>query len=324
MPEVMPARFLLLAPLIESLVAERKVRAVAEVGPADLPAWAGTQPSLLTFERGLDTAQTGTVQIGAVQMGSVQTQMRSGVSILRQPYDSLERWLDWDTLRTEPGALRRLALCRAVYDPTGHLGRISRTLAALSAGQLEEHRHQLLNQAEYRLGAAQALLGPGGSLAAQLLVLADVRQLATELLYPALLTHLHLWPGQPGDLRLPHLWRAQLGLRCPKAVYRLDALQGFGGEAQARQVLLASRGLNLTEQEKRARLAVQHGYYDGAVLQLRSEAARIWRADIERWTYLTSARRDKLGTLLGASVSPLGPVAVELARELVEDVRVGR
>ena len=305
MPDVLPVP----SPLLGSLIAERKVRAVAEVADQGGSGWAGSEPALLSFERGLDQAQT---------------QMRSGVCLRRAPYGSLEGWLDWDALRAEPAWLRDLAGSRALYDPAGHLERLAGLLARLSAGQLETYRTDLLNQAEMRLDAAQALLGPGGSLAAQLLVLADARRVAVELLYPALLTHLHLWPGQQSDLRLPHLWRSQAGLRAPKAVYRLDALQGFGGDSQARQMLLASRGLNLTEQEKRARLAVQHGYYDGAVLQLRLEAARIWRADLERWTYLTPARRDKLGIMLGASVSPLGPVAVELARELVEDVRVGR
>jgi hypothetical protein len=314
MPEARP----LTSPLIDSLIAERKVRAVAEVSSGaelsphatpDPEAAPFVQPALLTFERGLDRTQT---------------QTRSGVSVQRLPYEALETWQDWDALRAEPETLRRLATSRAAYDPTGFLGRIARTLAGLSAEQLQIHRSDLLNLAETRLDAAQALLGPGGNLAAQLLALADVRWVAAELLYPALLTHLHRWPGQHGDLRLPHLWRTQAGLRCPKAVYQLDALYGFGGELQARAALLASRGLNLTEQEKRARLAVQRGFYDGAVLHLRLETARIWRADLERWTYLSSARRDKLGILLGASVSPLGPAAVEQARLLVEDVRAGR
>ena len=51
---------------------------------------------------------------------------------------------------------------------------------------------------------------------------------------------------------------------------------------------------------------------------------RLHRADLERWSYLSSPRRDKLGTLLGVTRSPLGPAALTLAGEVLQDAREGR
>ncbi|WP_034384673.1 hypothetical protein [Deinococcus sp. YIM 77859] len=291
----------------DRLVADRKVRAVAQAGSYGTEeAWAGSQPTLVTFERGLL---------------SPQTEARAGVTVRRFPYEKLEAWRDWDTAREEaPIAL--LATSRVVYDPTGHYGRIQRTLWNLNEERLAAHREDLLGQAAARLEAARRTTGPGHGIQEQLLALAEARAVAVELLYPALLTHIHSWPEF--EIRLPHAWRAAAGLRFPKAVYRLDGLYGFGGEAEARRVLLATRGLGLVEQEKRARAAFQAGYYDGAVRYLRDEAARTHRPDLERWTYLSSARREKLGTLLGVTLSPLGPAALALAGELLQDAREGR
>jgi hypothetical protein len=106
-------------------------------------------------------------------------------------------------------------------------------------------------------------------------------------------------------------------------VYRLETLYAFGGDVEARRVLLATRGLGLVEQERRARAAFQAGYYDGAVRYLRDEAARTHRADLHAWTHLSSARRDKLGTLLGVSRAPLGPAALEVAGDLLDAVQDG-
>lgn len=292
----------------ERLVADRKVRAVAHVGSyGSENAWAGSVPTFMTFERGLLSAQT---------------EGRAGVTLLRYPYEQLERWRDWEEARSE-APISLLATSRAAYDPTGFFGRIQRTLWNLSEAQLAAYRNDLLFQAGARLDAAQqGYTGPGHSAQEQLLALADARLVAVELLYPALLTHLEDWPEF--EIRLPHSWRAKAGLRFPKAVYRLDGLYGFGGEAEARQMLVATRGLGLVEQEKRARFAVGSGYYDGAVRFLRDEAARVGRTDLERWSYLSSARRDKLGVLLGVTRSPLGPTALDQARELLEHVREGR
>ncbi len=306
--------------IAQRLSTERRVRALAEAGSARTPnAWAGSVPTLLSFERGL--IRPGT------EFPLRETE--AGVVRLRFPYESLEVWQDWPLLQTS-GSLGLLAQCRPIYDPSGSLGSVQRTLQSLTLPQRADFRAGLIEQAETRLAAAQHLLGPaassGSGPAAQLLVLADVRRLAVECLYPALLSWRHLWAagGPDGGVRLPHVWRAQVGLAFPRAVNRLDQLYGFGGEREARRVLLATRGLNLVQAEKRARLAAQVGYFDGAVRFVRDAAAQLWRGDLERWAYLSSARQDKLVTLLGAQTSPLGPVAAELGRELIEDVRVGR
>jgi hypothetical protein len=89
-------------------------------------------------------------------------------------------------------------------------------------------------------------------------------------------------------------------------------------------VLLATRGLNLLAQEKRARAAFGAGYYDGAVRYLRDETARTHRADLTGWAHLSGARRERLSTLLGLERSPLGPTALQVAEQLLEDVREAR
>ena len=292
----------------DRLVADRKVRAVAQAGSHGTEeAWTGSQPTLVVFERGLLSPHTET---------------RLGVTVQRYPFEKLEAWRDWGAAREE-APIAVLATSRVVYDPTGNFGRIQRTLWNLSAERLAAHREDLLGQAAARLDAARrAYTGPGHGAQEQLLALAEARDVAVSLLYPALLTHIHRWPEF--EIRLPHAWRVSAGLRFPKAVYHLDGLYGFGGEAEARRVLLATRGLGLVEQEKRARAAFQTGYYDGTVRYLRDETARTHRADLERWTYLSSARRDKLGVLMGVTLSPLGPAALALAGELLTDAREGR
>ncbi|WP_291425944.1 hypothetical protein [Deinococcus sp.] len=292
----------------ERLVADRKIRAVAQAGSYDTDnAWEGSRPLFVTFERGLQ---------------SPQIEVRAGISTERFPYEKLELWRDWDTARQE-APLALLATSRVVYDPTGFYGRIQRTLWNLKASELAAYRSDLIFQAQEMLNlAVKDHTAPGHGPQEQLLALADARDVALKLLYPALLSYLHAWPEF--EIRLPHAWRAVAGLRFPKAVYRLENLYGFGGEAEARRVLLATRGLGLLEQERLARAAFQAGYYDGTVRYLRDETARIHRGDLERWAFISSARRDKLGTLLGVTRSPLGPAALDIVSELIEDVREGR
>lgn len=292
----------------DRLVADRKVRAVAQAGSYDTEyAWAGSRPLFVTFERGLS---------------SPQTESRAGVTVERFPYEKLEAWRDWRTAQQE-APLALLATSRIAYDPTGFYGRIQRTLWNLSESQLAAHRSDLVFQAEEMLKeSVRAHTGPGHGAQEQLMALADARDIALKLLYPALLTHLHAWPEF--EIRLPHAWRAVAGLRFPKAVYRLENLYGFGGESEARRVLLATRGLGLLDEERLARAAFQVGYYDGAVRYLRDETARTHRHDLERWAFISSARRDKLGTLLGVTRAPLGPAALDLVSELIEDVREGK
>lgn len=291
----------------ERLIADRKVRAVAQAGSYGTEfAWAGSQPTFVTFERDLLSPRSET---------------RAGVTLERFPFQKLEAWRDWNIARHE-APLALLATSRVVYDPTGGYGRIQRTLWNLSESQRAAHRAELLNLAAERLVAArETQTGPGSGAAQQLLALADSRDIALTLLYPALLTHLHQWPEF--EIRLPHAWRASAGLRYPKATHRLERLYAFGGEDEARRVLLATRGLGLVEQERRARAAFQAGYYDGAVRYLRDETARTHRHDLQNWLHLSSGRQEKLGTLMGATRAPLGPAALSVVQELLEAVREG-
>nr|WP_043816574.1 hypothetical protein [Deinococcus maricopensis] len=293
---------------LERLVAERKVRAVAWAGGYGTEnAWGGSEPTFVTFERGIL---------------SPHVESRAGVTVHRFPYESLEAWRDWDQARQD-APLSMLATSRVAYDPTGHYGRIQRTLWTLSDEKRAAHREELLTRGLDRLTTARRdLARPGHGVPEQIQCLILARSVALEDLYPALLTHIHAWPEF--EIRLPHAWRAASGLRFPKAVYHLDGLYGFGGEDEARKVLLATRGLGLVAQEKRARAAFQAGYYDGSVRYLRDEAARTHGGDVSNWGHLSAAKRDKLSTLLGLTRSPLGPTALHLAGQLLEDAREGR
>ena len=293
--------------LQERLIADRKVRALAVVGSYGTDAqWAGSVSTLLSFERGLLSAHS---------------EIRAGIRLERLPFEKLELWRDWDA--AQAGApLSLLASGRVLYDPTGNFGRIQRMLLGLGPERLALYRQELLAQAQARLDEARKRLGRGQGVADQLLALVTAREVALEQLYPALLSLLHLWPES--EVRLPHSWRAVAGLRFPKSVHGLERLYAFGGPDEARRCLLATRGLGLVEQERRARAAHAAGYYDGAVRLLRDEAASLHRTDLERWPLLSPARQNKLAVLIGLERSPLGPTALEIALELLEDVREGR
>jgi hypothetical protein len=293
--------------LQERLIADRKVRALAAVGSYGTDGqWAGSVPTLLTFERGLLSAHSET---------------RAGVRLERLPYEKLELWRDWDAAHAE-APLALLATSRALYDPTGNLGRIQRLLLGLGPERLALYRQELLTQAQTRLDEAKSSPGRGGSVPEQLFALITAREVALGLLYPALLSLLQLWPES--EVRLPHYWRAVAGLRFPKSVYGIERLYAFGGQEEAKRCLLATRGLGMVEQERRARAAYASGYYDGAVRLLRDEAATVHRSDLGRWTALSHARQAKLAQLVGLERSPLGPTALAVAQELLEDVREGR
>jgi len=293
--------------IAERLIADRKVRALAAIGShgTDLQ-WQGSVPTLLTFERGLLSAQTET---------------RAGIQVRRLPFEKLELWREWDTAQQE-APLAVLATGRLLYDPTGNLGRIQRLLLSLGPERRALYRQELLAQAQTRLDEARSELGRGRGVPEQLLALVTAREVALSQLYPALLSVLHLWPES--EVRLPHVWRAVAGLRFPKSVYGLERLYAFGGPEEARRCLLATRGLGLVEQERRARAAFTAGYYDGAVRLLRDEAATLHRADLSRWTLISAARQGKLSQLIGLERSPIGPVALDIAQELLEDVREAR
>ena len=291
----------------ERLIADRKVRALAAIGSYGTDAqWHGSVPTLLTFERGLLSAQTET---------------RAGIRLERLPFEKLELWRDWDSAQAE-APLSLLATGRVLYDPTGNFGRIQRMLLGLGPERLALYRQELLTQAQARLDEARKLLGRGQGVPEQLLALVTAREVAVGQLYPALLSLLRLWPES--EVRLPHAWRAVAGLRFPRSVYSLERLYAFGGLEEARRCLLATRGLGLVEQERRARAAFAAGYYDGAVRLLRDEAAAQHRTDLGRWPLLSPVRQGKLAHLIGLERSPLGPTALSTVQEMLEDVREGR
>jgi len=293
--------------VFERLMQERKVRAVAWAGSFGTDdAWAGSQPVIVTFERGLL---------------SHHAESRAGLTLERFPYERLEAWRDWEAARQE-APLALLATSRIGYDPTGHFGRIQKMLWNLSEEKLAVYRSELVNQAHDALREARSTLArPGHGVTEQLQCLVTARSIALNFLYPALLTHVHAWPEF--EVRLPHAWRARAGLKFPRAVYLLDSLYGFGGEDEARRVLLATRGLGLLLQEKKARAAFQEGYFDGTVRLLRDETARTHQPDLTNWAHLSAVRRERLATLLGLERSPVGPSALVMAEKLLEACRDG-
>lgn len=293
--------------VLDRLVRERKVRAVAWAGSyGSDQGWSGSVPTLVTFERGLVSSASET---------------RAGTVVERFPYELLEAWRDWEVARTD-APLGLLATARVAYDPTGFFARIQKTLWNLSEERLAAYRSDLLNAAAEQLEIANKDVSrPGHTATQHILALVTARDVALTFVYPALLTYLHAWPEF--EVRLPHAWRAVAGLRFPRSIYHLDSLYGFGGEDEARRTLLATRGLGLVAQEKRARAAFQCGYFDGTVRLLRDETARTHRADLTHWAHLSPTKRERLSTLLGLERSPLGPSALVAAEKLVEATRDG-
>lgn len=293
--------------MAEKLISDRRVRAVAAAGSFDTDdAWSGSIPTFVAFERGVS---------------SVQDDTRTSIRVIRFPYEQLERWREWDEIRSE-APLGLLATSRALYDPTGYFARIQRQLWNLSDERRADWREETLRSVSEELTAAKQSFRAGGAgPAEQITALGEARRWATEQLYPALLTHAGLWPEF--ELRLPHAWRAAAGLKFPKSVYLLEQLYGFGGRDEARAALLATRGLKMMTQEKQARAAAEAGYYDGTVRFLRDETYLHHREDIARWPHLSGMRQNKLSVLLGITRSPLGPAALKVAEELIGAVREG-
>ena len=151
------------------------MRAVAAAGSFGTEsAWAGSVPTYLVFERGV-TSEHG--------------DLRSGVRVLHFPYEQLERWREWELARAE-APLGLLAGSRALYDPTGHFGRIQRQLWNLSEELRAEWRAETLRTVAEELSAMKRTFqGSGSGAAEQITALGEARRWATEALYPALLTH---------------------------------------------------------------------------------------------------------------------------------------
>ncbi|MBB6099270.1 hypothetical protein HNR42_002708 [Deinobacterium chartae] len=286
----------------------RSVRGLAWSGSqgTDL-SWRGAVRVLLSFERRLEAETREALHFPEGE-----------VLLRRFPYEHLEEWRDWQlALREAPVAL--LADMRPLYDPTGNLARIRRMLDALEGPDLADYRTDLLRRAHEDLSAWRKRLSqPARHPAEQIRGLLRARELATGLLYPALLS----LSGSflESDLRYPERLRAAALLRFPRAVYLLDPLYGFGGEAEARHILQATRGLGLGDAERRAREALEAGFFDGAVFFLRQESARGRDADLRDWNHLPHARRERLSLLWGLERCPLGPAALQLAETLLAEV----
>lgn len=294
--------------LIADLKENPKVRVIAQVGSFGTPvAWSGSIPSLMVFEK---------------DRSKHLYDLQHDLNLLRFPFKQLEDWQDWENAKHPKTPLAILSTSRIIHDPTQKLQQVQEMLAALSTEQLTKYREDLLSFAEKRLQKAiRAHTGPGHGAQDQLLALITARDIAVTQLYPALLTYLHLWPLH--EIRLPYSWRATVGLYYPKAIYQLEHLYGFGNQAEARHVLLATRGLDMVEEERRARNAHQAGYFDGAVRYLRDVTAMKHQEDLKRWTHISSGRREKLSVLLGITRSPLGPAALETVQSLIKHVRIG-
>lgn len=204
-----------------------------------------------------------------------------------------------------------LGEAEVLYDPARVLTRLQRPPSA------EEWAARLLAAAENILAQPTAR---GGAAALQELLRA--RHLAAEYLYPALAARQGLWPRR--GVRAAHYWRAQLSLTAPRALEILERLYGFGGEAQAHELIAALQGLGMLEWEQQARLALREGYSDGVIRWLRDEVAEKHAGDLARWLQLSAARRERLSLLLGLERSPLGAAALDSARELLAEARINR
>lgn len=201
-----------------------------------------------------------------------------------------------------------LANADILQDQEGRLKALQASLLARDPEKLAQYRHWWQEAAQESLAAIYA--------SSPVLSLTQARDVAMRFLWPMLTTEGADWYADP--LWYPHAWRLW-SLGRPRAVTRLDTLYGFGGEEEARRVLSAARGMGLASAERRAREALRLGYADGAVRFLRDETARLYRVDLEHWSHLSSARREKLTVLLGLERCPLGGAALSLVAELAEE-----
>lgn len=326
-----------LAKYADEYSAERKVRAVVQVGHFGTPwAWQGSQPRLMVFWRKLDRPRIERTKHVQLEFWPVEELERWNSQNSQNSQNSESNQIDCSMHQLSPALLGQLATGRALYDPAKLYGRMQRRLQHWSPEQWQSYRKYLLQQARSRqselLESCENVGGRFSSSSASsvfvapstfpILALVKSRQIAVNWLYPALLSfanvagvtsvagQVHMWPTF--EWRLPHVWRMQLGLSFPKIIAGFERLYAFDHEAEAKRVLQASRGMGLLATEQQARLAIQAGYYDGAVRYLRDRSAQTHLSDIENWACLGDRRREKLSTLLGVTRAPLGAAALEV------------
>ncbi len=284
---------------------ERRVRAVARCLVDAAPHWAGSREVVLVFERRAQTALVaGTLTLPFEALEGALAAAGEGPGAL-EPLNRLAAgyglpsgwWLNVDVL----------------YDP----GRVLERLIRLNftAAEWQRYSQNLGHSAQQQLHQRAVRSGD-----APLQGLLLARRVALHGAYPALsaVATVRRWPHQ--GVRLTHHWRADFALIAPRALSLLERLYGFGGEHEARALLLALRGMGMLPVEREARLAVQAGYYDGAARLIRDETARHHAADLGRWLHLAPARRERLSILLGLERSSLGTSALEIASDLLSEV----
>ncbi|GGJ40364.1 hypothetical protein [Deinococcus roseus] len=264
---------------LKTLVERRSVRAVAQVGSAGTPlAWAGSLPQLLVVDRKVQTPTR---------------EMQDGMVLHLFPYAALEEG-------QLPVAL--LAEARIVYDPTRLLTRQASHLPAADPKTLQKSARALLDriQLNRQPDFIQALF--------------VARQVFLENVLP-----MHLSPAQHfvSDCRFPEYLQNRLSLTQPRVLSALNELFALRHPEEASLLLAATRGLSLTQQEKRARIANEAGFAQGSIFYLRQESTRIHQEALKQWAHLPAPRRERLSQLWGLERSPLGWVAVNLVREFL-------
>jgi len=292
---------------LQTSSSRREVRAIALGRPLTTPLEQQFQkPKLLLFERRLDAPLE---------------EETSELCVLRFPFETLERWRDWDALERK-APLHLMFRFEPLYDPADGLKRVAKVFSSLEPKTLKKHALDKLEAAKRQLEDWKKRANrPDHRSSEQILALVRARTLLRTHLYPALLARRGVWfESQWG---YPELLRDLALLEAPRAVYALDELYGFGGEEEAKKLIPATRGLGLSGAEREAKKALEGAYFDGAVMFLRDETAKRRAEDLSGWTHLTPSRQERLSLLLGLERAPLGLVALAtVERVLLEVERV--
>lgn len=270
---------MILEDTLKETMERRSVRAVARVGSFDGPhPWAGSIPQLLVVDR---------------KVTEPTRELRNGVVFHQFPYEVLE-------IGGFPVGL--LAEARIDYDPTRMLHRQKHSMATMDARLLKEQAFKILK--DLPLNRQPDLI--------QALMVA--REVFLSHVVP-----LHMAPEQMfiSECRYPEHLQNRLSLSAPRILGALDELFALRHPEEAPGLLAATRGLSLTQQEKRARVAVEAGFRQGSIFYLRQESTRVHREALKQWSHLPAARRERLSQLWGLEHAPLGWVAVNLVRDLL-------